>query len=461
MDASEFQVPQVEIKDEPQSDEEAFEAMEFVEIDGIPLVDRIKTECTREAEESFKNVILNLETKLKEIAQNNAEEGFLFQISEREYVAISVRKIFFMARLTKLVQGYCSKSLRLYKVCNGCDFKAIQEKDMEKHFEGCPSGSYHHALGTFFAVAKYLQCGTCCYRSSVRYNILRHQKKLGHVGIKKVVEGSSTVEESLEINSQEIIESLQTKLEHEAKKGRKDFLLRISKEELAAICETKFSIITKLSNAVRSHCDKDVKHYQVCDGCAFKASRADDMKQHFESRSCSTFYDAIGTCPKRNRRAALLRCNNCDFKTDQSGNMRRHLVMRGHDGFEKSKRPPKIPKRKPAPVHIVPCPHCGLQMPSSTKNRHIQMYCKVLHKKAIKLGTDYDVPVDELGTMNCEDCGKVFNQYYYMKRHIANGCPVLRKRKMEENARGKRKYQRRPREVGKATEIEAEPEERC
>ncbi|KAL9703215.1 hypothetical protein quinque_006733 [Culex quinquefasciatus] len=394
MDTSVFQVSAVEIKDEPESDEEAFEAMEFVEIDGIQLVDQIKTECDKEAEECSEDVILYLETKLKEIAQNNAQEGFQLQISDREYLALSVRKIFFMARLTKLVQGYCSKSLRLYKVCNGCGFKAIQEKDMDKHFEGCPSGSYHHALGTFVAVAKYLQCSTCCYRSSVRYNILRHQKKLGHVGIKKVVEESSTVEESLEINSQEIIESLQTKLEQEAKKGKKDFLLQISKEELAAISETKFSIITRLSNTVRSHCDKDVKHYQVCDDCGFKASRADDMKQHFESRSSRTgTYRAVS-----------------------------------------SLRPPNAIEHQ--------------------KSSHPDVLQSTA-QKAPKLGTDYDVPVDELGTMNCEDCGKVFNQYYYMTRHIANGCPVLRKRKMEENARGKRKYQRR------ATEIEAEPVERC
>uniref|UniRef100_A0A1Q3F9B2 C2H2-type domain-containing protein n=1 Tax=Culex tarsalis TaxID=7177 RepID=A0A1Q3F9B2_CULTA len=173
------------------------------------------------------------------------------------------------------------------------------------------------------------------------------------------------------------------------------------------------------------------------------------MSQHFGSGTCSGFFDAIGTCPVQYRRVQVLQCNTCGYKSDQIGNMQRHQATQGHEGFVKSK-PPRPDEYQSAAdqtdeddptTRVKPCPHCGQEMQARNLGRHARLYCAVLLKKPAKLGTDYDVPEDEHGlpVLKCEDCGKSFHHYYYMKKHLENGCPVLKRLAKGAGADGKQR----------------------
>ncbi|EDS32759.1 predicted protein [Culex quinquefasciatus] len=93
-------------------------------------------------------LISNLQSRLEQQVENS-DDHFIFRISHEEYIALSERRAYHMAKFGELVNIYCNKTLKLYQVCDGCGFATFLRKDMIKHFEtGTCILSYFNALGT-------------------------------------------------------------------------------------------------------------------------------------------------------------------------------------------------------------------------------------------------------------------------------------------------------------------------
>ncbi|XP_065094037.1 zinc finger protein 236-like [Ochlerotatus camptorhynchus] len=165
-------------------------------------------------------------------------------------------------------------------------------------------------------------------------------------------------------------------------------LVRLDEKEYDTVLENNASFLKRLHRVEWKHSSKQVKLFYVCEACNFRTEIRDEVLTHLDSGTCvEGFYMALGFRVVNVRCVQIFECKKCDFRTENTGNLRKHQRRRNHFEIRTIKTTKQVAERE------YPCEYCGRVFTTSSNRKRHRSTCSRVPRSTIS-----NVPIGPLTT---------------------------------------------------------------
>ncbi|EAT43534.1 AAEL005028-PA [Aedes aegypti] len=285
-------------------------------------------ECPKE-EKTFERLAEEKGSLLREaliqriLAAKKTDE--LLRISPEEQ-AIVKHKLFFSRLRSEL--KYSRKQVKLYFICDTCNFRAASVKDVKLHLRGesCAKG-YHLALGFCQVTLRRIQClecVTCGHQCIYSKALRRHQERHNHRGIRRSVKVRQIIGRHLPCEyCGRVLASTASRKSHRSR------CIVAKSSNTAQILQGTSTGSTNMDPGEHSSNISDGKGEPFITEIKIEEFDPEDMGDHQighqEPKSEQT--PTLSSKTRRKPKPASFYCVICSYATNKHGNLKRHLQI--------------------------------------------------------------------------------------------------------------------------------------